>query len=142
MTLDRATRLLSGGTTAIHLAVAAALGLLAVLSLGAVGADILAIAATGDFSGGIVRALHAILVTIIIIELLDTVVVYARTHQFRVQPILVAGITAMVRRILLIGVEAATPVDTAVNVASILALALALVLVDRVDNRTPGGSLA
>lgn len=142
MILDRATRLLSGATTAIHLAVAAALGLLAVVSLGAVGVDIVTIAATGDFSGGVVRALHAILVTIIIIELLDTVIVYARTHQFRVQPILVAGITAMVRRILLIGVEATTPIDTAVTVASILVLAIAIVLIDRIDNRKAEGEPA
>jgi uncharacterized membrane protein (DUF373 family) len=132
--LDRATGAITSVTTLIYLGVAVVLSLLAAISFVGVVIDIGTIITTHDISNGVIQALHALLVTIIIIELLDTVVVYARTHRFLIQPILVAGITAMVRRILLVGVEATSPVDTGVTVASILVLAIAIVLVNKVGH--------
>jgi uncharacterized membrane protein (DUF373 family) len=138
--IERAVAAVASLATLLDLGVALALGAIAVVSLAGVVDPVVGILATHDIAGGVTRALHAILITIIVVELLETVLVYAQTHRFRVQPILIAGITAMVRRILLAGVETTSALDMAVTVASILALAGAVVLVDRIDNRKPDGA--
>jgi phosphate starvation-inducible membrane PsiE len=48
-----------------------------------------------------------------------------------VRPILVAGLTAMVRRVLILGVEAINPTETLVTVAVIAVLTAAVVLVGK-----------
>lgn len=139
--IDRAIAGAAALTTLLDLGIALALVAVAVASFVPVVAALAGIAGTGS-AGAVTAALHAILITIIVVELLETVIVYAQTRRFRVQPILVAGITAMVRRILLAGVETTTPVDTAVTVASILVLAVAIAMIDRIDNRKADGAPA
>ncbi|MDD1659568.1 MAG: phosphate-starvation-inducible PsiE family protein [Methanomicrobiales archaeon] len=48
-----------------------------------------------------------------------------------VRPILVAGLTAMVRRVLILGVETINPTETLVTVAVIAVLTAAVVLVGK-----------
>ncbi|RPJ50113.1 MAG: hypothetical protein EHJ95_07720, partial [Methanobacteriota archaeon] len=74
---------------------------------------------SADISGGILSVLHALLVTIIIIELLETVTVYFKTSRIYVKPLLIAGLTAMIRRILVFGVEVTAPIDIISTVAAI-----------------------
>jgi len=54
---------------------------------------------------GIVEILYVLLLTIIVVEVLETVTSYFRTGRILVRPILIAGLTAMVRKVLIINVE-------------------------------------
>ena len=86
-------------------------------------------------TAGILNVLHAVLLTIIIVEILETVIVYFRTNRVLVRPILVAGLTAMVRRILFYGVEAIQPMDLLVDAVVIAVLTAAVVLVGKEEQQ-------
>lgn len=79
----------------------------------------------------ILTVLHSLLVTIIIIEILETVTAYFRTSRLQVRPILIAGITAMVRKVLVYGLEPTDIVDVAGTVAVIAVLTLAVYLIGK-----------
>ncbi|MDD4253882.1 MAG: phosphate-starvation-inducible PsiE family protein [Methanofollis sp.] len=79
----------------------------------------------------ILTVLHALLVTIIIIEILETVTAYFRTNRLQVRPILIAGLTAMVRKVLVYGLGPTDIVDVAGTVAVIAVLTLAIVLIGK-----------
>jgi uncharacterized membrane protein (DUF373 family) len=93
------------------------------------------ILASADISGGILSVLHALLVTIIIIELLETVTVYFKTSRIYVKPLLIAGLTAMIRRILVFGVEVTAPIDIISTVAAIAVLTAAVLFVGREESK-------
>jgi uncharacterized membrane protein (DUF373 family) len=114
---------------------AAALTILAFLSFYDVFSKIVLSVTSGDISGGILSGLHALLVTIIILELLETVTVYFRVSRIYVRPLLIAGLTAMIRRILLFGVESSAPVDILVTVAAIAVLTGAVLFVGREEGK-------
>lgn len=80
---------------------------------------------------GILQVLHALLVTIIIIEILETVTVYFQTNQIQVRPILIAGLTAMVRKVLVYGLEPTDLVDVIGTVAVIAVLTAAILVVGK-----------
>jgi len=131
--IPRIVTVLDVAIFAIYLGVALALCLVAALSL----VDVIAlmgIALTApDRALSIMEILHSLLLTIIIVELLETMIIYFRTNEFRIQPILLAGITAMVRRLLMFGVEIHNPWDIAVTLAAIVVLAAALVYLKKKD---------
>ena len=77
-------------------------------------------------TNGILQVLHALLVTIIIIEILETVTAYFRTNQLQVRPILIAGLTAMVRKVLVYGLEPTDLIDVVGTVAVIAVLTAAM----------------
>ncbi len=91
--------------SAVYLLVSVFLVLLALMTLFIVGKDMSQFI-TGTFSlDTLVLALNDLLVTLIIAELIQTVVVYFKSHQLELKLILAAGLTAMIRRVLVFGVE-------------------------------------
>lgn len=54
-----------------------------------------------NFIDGIIEVLNVLLLTIIVVEVLETVIGYFRTSRILVRPILIAGLTAMVRKVLI-----------------------------------------
>jgi len=130
-TLNFLISAISNVTTVIYLAVAAVLTLLAILSLYDVAVLILGIFSTHDVPGGILAVLHALLITIIIIEILETVTAYFRTSRLLITPILIAGLTAMVRRVLMFGVEQADINEMVITLAAIVVLTVAVIYLGR-----------
>jgi uncharacterized membrane protein (DUF373 family) len=125
------TGLLSLVTKWIYLAIAVVLSLLALLSLVEVARGFLNIGNALSLMSGILLILHSVLLTIIIVEILETVLVYFRTNRVLVRPILIAGLTAMVRRILFYGVDAIQPMDLLVDAVVIAVLTAAVVFIGK-----------
>jgi uncharacterized membrane protein (DUF373 family) len=125
------TGILSLITRWIYFAIAVVLSLLALISLVDVARGFLNLGNSLTLTAGILNILHAVLLTIIIVEILETVIVYFRTNRVLVRPILVAGLTAMVRRILFYGVEAIQPMDLLVDAVVIAVLTAAVVLIGK-----------
>lgn len=128
---------LSGVTKGIYLLIAVSLSLLAIVSFYDVALQVAALIHAGDMTQGVLQVLHALLLTIIIVEILETVTAYFRTNRVLVTPILIAGITAMVRRVLTFGVEPVEPLDIGMTLAAILVLTVAVVFIgrqERADN--------
>jgi uncharacterized membrane protein (DUF373 family) len=116
----------------IYLFIAIVLALLAVFSFYDVALQFAGILRTDiPMTDSILTVLHALLVTIIIIEILETVTAYFRTNRLQVRPILIAGLTAMVRKVLVYGLEPTDIVDVAGTVAVIAVLTLAIVLIGK-----------
>jgi uncharacterized membrane protein (DUF373 family) len=116
----------------IYLFIAIVLALLAVFSFYDVALQFVDILRTDvPMTDSILTVLHALLVTIIIIEILETVTAYFRTNRLQVRPILIAGLTAMVRKVLVYGLEPTDIIDVAGTVAVIAVLTLAIVLIGK-----------
>jgi len=113
----------------IYFCIAIVLVLLAVVSFYDVALQFLQVFGGSSVTDGILRVLHALLVTIIIIEILETVTTYFRTNQLQVRPILIAGLTAMVRKILVYGLEPTDLIDVVGTVAVIAVLTVAIAVV-------------
>ena len=129
--IARVTGMIDLATSVIYLVIAAVLVLLAGISFYDVILQMVSVIGREDLTGGILQVLHALLLTIIIIELLETVVIYFRTHQIRVRPILFAGLTAMIRRVLVFGVESTDLMDMVSTVLVIAVLTAAIVLIGK-----------
>jgi len=124
--------LLTGGIyfgLAVALACAAAISLVDVVTL------IIAAIHSTERMVLVLQILHSLLLTIIILELLESITIYFRTSTFSIQPIILAGLTAMIRRLFMFGVEVQNPVDIAVTLAAIVVLTFALLLLKR-DGQT------
>jgi len=91
--------------SAIYLLVSIFLVLLALMTLFIVGKDMAQFISEPFNLDKLVLALNDLLVTLIIAELIQTVVVYFKSHQLELRFILAAGLTAMIRRVLVFGVE-------------------------------------
>jgi len=128
---DTAISALSGATLAIYLLIALSLALLALASFYDVVLQAVALIRAENMTYGVLQVLHALLLTLIIVEILETVTAYFRTSRVQVTPILIAGITAMVRRVLTFGVEPVEPLDIGMTLAAILVLTAAIVFIGR-----------
>lgn len=124
---------ISGVTLSIYLLIAASLSLLALFSFYDVILQVAALVYAEDLTQGVLRVLHALLLTLIVVEILETVTAYFRTNRVLVTPILIAGITAMVRRVLTFGVEPIAPIDIGMTLAAILVLTIAIVYIGRLE---------
>ncbi|MDD3856947.1 MAG: phosphate-starvation-inducible PsiE family protein [Methanoculleus sp.] len=124
---DKAISAISWVTLSIYLLIAASLSLLAIFSFYDVIIQIAALIHADNMTQGILAVLHALLLTLIIVEILETVMAYFRTNRVLVTPILIAGLTAMVRRVLTFGVEHLDPIDIGMTLAAILVLTIAVV---------------
>jgi uncharacterized membrane protein (DUF373 family) len=118
-------------TKLIYFITAVVLSILALVSFVAAGIQFLALLGPGDLTTNLLQILHAILLTIIIVEILETVTAYFKTSRVLVRPILVAGLTATVRQVIIAGVGTINPIDTLVIVAVIAVLTAAVVLVGK-----------
>ena len=134
---DAAISAISWVTLGVYLLIAASLSLLAIFSFYDVILQVAALTHTEDMTQGVLQVLHALLLTLIIVEILETVTAYFRTNRVLVTPILIAGITAMVRRVLTFGVEPVAPLDIGMTLVAILVLTIAIVFIgkqERADN--------
>jgi len=129
--IQKMTGFIAPLTKLIYVITAVLLSILALVSFVAAGVQFLALLGPGDLTTSLLQVLHAILVTIIIVEILETVTAYFKTSRVLVRPILVAGLTAMVRRIIIVGVGTIDPTDTLVTVAVIAVLTAAVVFVGK-----------
>jgi uncharacterized membrane protein (DUF373 family) len=115
--------------SAIYLLVALFLIVMALMSFFIVGRDITRLAFEPLTIDMIVGALQDLLVTLIIAELIQTVIVYIESHQLDLKLILGAGLTAMIRRVLVFGVEKIPWEEMAITALLIIVLVLAIYLV-------------
>ena len=114
-------------TFAIYLGIAILLSLLALVSLVDAARFLIAIPSSPLHTTALHVGLQAVLLTIIIVEILETVLVYFRTSRILVRPILIAGLTAMVRKVITMGVESFNAVDL-LAIAVVIAVLTAAVL--------------
>ncbi len=116
--------------SAVYLLVSIFLVLLALMTLFIVGKDMVNFIYEPYSLDTLILVLNDLLVTLIIAELIQTVVVYFKSHQLELKLILAAGLTAMIRRVLVFGVEKAiTWEDMAVTAALILIITIAIYLI-------------
>lgn len=115
---------------AIYLLVALFLGIMALLTFFIVARD-LSQFIFGPIDLSIIdKALNDLLVTLIIAGLIQTVIVYIKLHMLDLRLILGVGLTAMVRRVLVIGVEQQiTWQDMAITALLIAVIALGIYLI-------------
>ena len=128
--------ILGTGTYLIYVFVAVILLILAVLSLLDAFTGFQMVIA-GSKESGMMEALHAVLLTIVIIEIMETVTGYLRTHTIQIRPILVAGITAMVRRLLFFDTEPLTALllgEIVLAIVAILVLTIAIIYLGKGRN--------
>ena len=130
-TMQKMTGIISLLTKLIYFITAVVLSLLALVSFVVAGIQFLTLFGPGDLTTNLLQVLHAILLTIIIVEILETVTAYFKTSRVLVRPILVAGLTATVRQVIIAGVGTINPTDTLVIVAVIAVLTAAVVLVGK-----------
>ena len=122
----------------IYVAVAVVLSLLAIISFADIAQGFLSLGNALTLNTGILNILRSVLLTIIIVEILETVIIYFRTSRVLVRPILIAGLTAMVRRIHFYGVEVIQPMDLLVDAVVIAVLTAAVVLVGKEESQQAG----
>ncbi len=89
----------------IYLIVALFLGIMALLTFFVVARDLSQFVSGAVDLSSIDTALNDLLVTLIIAGLIQTVIVYIKLHMLDLRLILGVGLTAMVRRVLIFGVE-------------------------------------
>ncbi|MBP7299753.1 MAG: phosphate-starvation-inducible PsiE family protein [Methanoculleus sp.] len=132
---DNAVPAISWVTQGIYLLIAVALSVLALVSLYDVLLQMVALIHAEDTMQGVLEVLHAVLLTLILVEILETVTAYFRTKKVLVTPILIAGVTAMVRRVLIFGVEVHEPAEIGMTLAAILVLTIAIVYIGKQEHQ-------
>ena len=123
-------------TVGVYLVIAVVLSFLAVISFYDVFLEMSRVFEWMDVTSGILQVLHALLVTIIILELLETVTVYLTKQRIFIRPLVVAGLTAMIRRVLVFGVEPSAPMDIFATAVVIAVLTFAVVYIGKEEGKT------
>jgi uncharacterized membrane protein (DUF373 family) len=122
---------------AIYLLVALFLGIMALMTFFLVARDLSQFVILQSDLNAIDAALNSLLVTLIIAALIQTVIVYIKIHTLDLRLILGVGLTAMIRRVLVFGVEKTiTWEQMAVTALLILVIIIGIYLVG--DKKTPG----
>ena len=114
---------------AMYIIVAAMLTIVAVFSVYDAAQQIGTMIITHDFADGLVGVIYALLLTITIIVLFETVTVYFRTKHVEVRALLIAGLTGMVRHILVYNVATTDAIQMFATVALLAVLIAGIVLV-------------
>ena len=121
---------LSKVESVVYLLVSIFLVLLALMTFFIVGRDMANFMSSPFSLETLVLALNDLLVTLIIAELIQTVVIYFKSHQLELKLILAAGLTAMIRRVLVFGVEKnITWEEMAITAFLIIVITVAIYLV-------------
>ena len=95
----------------IYIIVAIFLTIAMIISLGITLLDTITMITTQRWEDGIIRVIFSILLTVIIIELFETVIVYLRTRRVPVIAILIAGVTAMIRHVIIYNISNDQPIQ-------------------------------
>lgn len=82
-----------------------------------------------DFANGLVSVIYALLLTITIIVLFETVTVYFKTKHVEVRALLIAGLTGVVRHVLIYNVDTVDPFTLMGTVALLAVLIVGIVFV-------------
>jgi len=82
-----------------------------------------------DVTANIIAVINALLLTITIIVLFETVTVYFKTKHVEVRALLIAGLTGMIRHVLVYNMEGIDPVMLLATVALLAVLIAGIVLV-------------
>jgi uncharacterized membrane protein (DUF373 family) len=115
---------------AIYLLVALFLGIMALMTFFLVARDLSQFVIGQSDLNAIDTALNSLLVTLIIAALIQTVIVYIKIHTLDLRLILGVGLTAMIRRVLVFGVEkTVTWEQMAVTALLILVIIIGIYLV-------------
>ena len=112
---------------ALYMIVAALLTIIAVFSVYDAAQQIVDMIVTHDFTNGILlmNVINSLLLTITIIVLFETVTVYFRTKHVEVRALLIAGLTGMVRHILIFNVSSTNDVYMMFAAVALLAVLIA-----------------
>lgn len=113
----------------MYMIVAIMLTIIAVFSVYDAAQLIVQMISTRDFANGLVGVIYTLLLTITIIVLFETVTVYFRTKHVEVRALLIAGLTGMVRHILIYNVGTVDPAMVFATVALLAVLIAGIVLV-------------
>jgi uncharacterized membrane protein (DUF373 family) len=116
---------------AIYLLAAIFLVLLAVMALFVVARDLSGILFKGATIDLIYLTLNDLLVVLIIVELIQTIVVFIQRHEIDLRLIIAAGITALIRRVLVFGVEKIPWEEMAITALLLIVLVVAIYLIGR-----------
>jgi uncharacterized membrane protein (DUF373 family) len=116
---------------ALYLIVAALLTIIAVFSVYDAAQQIATMIISHDFTNGValLNVIYSLLLTITIIVLFETVTVYFRTKHVEVRALLIAGLTGMVRHILIYNVATTDAFQMFATVALLAVLIAGIVLV-------------
>ena len=113
----------------VYIIVAALLTLIAIFSLYDAIQQIANMLASRDFADGLVQVIYALLLTITIVVLFETVTVYFKTKHVDVRALLIAGLTGMVRHILVYNVATTDALQMFATVALLAVLVAGIVLI-------------
>jgi uncharacterized membrane protein (DUF373 family) len=113
----------------LYMIVAVMLTIIAVFSIYDAGQLIVTMIISHDFANGLVNVIYSLLLTITIIVLFETVMVYFKTKHVEVRALLIAGITGMVRHILVYNVATTDALQMFATVALLAVLIAGVVLV-------------
>lgn len=113
----------------LYTVVAIMLTIIAVFSVWDAALLIYRLAMPAAGSVNIIEVINALLLTITIIVLFETVTVYFRTKHVEVRALLVAGFTGMIRHILVYNMETIDPMTMVATVALLAVLIAGIVLV-------------
>lgn len=69
------------------------------------------LALTGDFTAAVIKLLDRVLLALMVAEIIYTVINIAKKRQLDVQPFLIIGVIAAIRRMLVITAESTTHID-------------------------------
>jgi len=122
---------------ALYMIVAAMLTIIAVFSVYDAAQLIVTMIVNRDLADGIVSVINALLLTITIIVLFETVTVYFRTKHVEVRALLIAGLTGMVRHILIFNVSTTADVYMMFAAVALLAVLIAGIVLVKSEVSTP-----
>jgi len=128
-TLDYIVQLFSLIPMALYMVVAILLTVIAVVSVYDALQLIAAMVVSRDFANGLVQVIYSLLLTITIIVLFETVTVYFRTKHVDVRALLVAGLTGLVRHVLIYNITSTDALQMFATVALLAVLIAGIVLV-------------
>jgi len=113
----------------VYIIVAALLTIIAAFSIYDAAQQIVAMIVSHDFADGMVQVIYALLLTITIVVLFETVTVYFKTKHVDVRALLIAGLTGMVRHILVYNVATTDALQMFATVALLAVLVAGIVLI-------------
>ncbi len=104
-----AGKLLSWAEHGLYLSVATVLGIAAVVLLGWSVFSFVSSAFAGDVNHAVLQALDSLLLVVMLVEILHTVKISIRSDVLVIEPFMIVGIIAAIRRILVVTAEQAHP---------------------------------
>lgn len=120
---------------AVYVVIAALFSIVALFSLYDAIKKILELSSSLDLQVGIVKVLEALLLSITVLTLLTTVTVYFQTRHFEPRPLLIAGLTSMIRHVIVSNVAVTDPFQLLGTVA-VLAVLIAGIVLTRPEDAT------